>query len=111
MKFLKKFFGGFGITKPKKNALTCLDCNSEKFYTGPTGGMSENVMCMDCGSAFNYCPGLMMDRISNRHWTDSENPKNRAPLVNGEPAPRKNDKGKITEFGHGKYEEKENSYL
>ena len=105
-KFLKNLFRRNPKPESKENnVLACKDCGYAGFYSGPSGGMSENIMCMGCGAAFNYCPGLMMDRISNLHWTGSENPKNRAPLVSGEPAPRKNDKGEITVFGHGKYEE------
>ena len=102
-KFLSKLFGK-KLQAKKNPVLACKDCGYAGFYSGPSGGMSENIMCMGCGSAFNYCPGFMMDRISNRHWTGSENPKNRATLVSGEPAPRKNDKGEITVFGHGKYD-------
>jgi len=104
MKILEKLFGK--KSEPEKNPpLTCTDCGSEKFYGGPTGGMSENVMCMDCGSAFNFCALVPMDRISNGWWTDAQDPDKRATLTNGEPAPQKDDKGEIDEFGYGRYEE------
>lgn len=56
----------------------CPDCGSEKFYTGPEGGMSRNVMCVRCESAFNavFSTNIMgrgwAHRISNTYWKGSK---------------------------------------
>lgn len=35
----------------------CPDCRSKKgFYKGPSGGMSTNVFCGNCGQGFNITP-------------------------------------------------------
>lgn len=36
----------------------CPDCKGDKFYEGPHGGMSVNVMCSGCKSEFNITPGI-----------------------------------------------------
>lgn len=36
----------------------CPDCASEKFYLGPRGGLSQNVMCCNCKSEFNLTAGI-----------------------------------------------------
>jgi len=106
MRIFEKLWDWNKKLKSKKNVLTCQDCNSEKFYGGPKGGMSENIMCMDCGSAFNFSGmELPIDRISNGWWTDAKDPAMRAALTNGEPAPQKNSRGEIDEFGYGEYQE------
>jgi len=36
----------------------CPDCNGEGFLAGPSGGMSQNIMCANeqCGARFNVTP-------------------------------------------------------
>lgn len=47
----------------------CPDCGGKEFYSGPTGGISENIKCANekCGSKFNvaYVGGscIIADRI------------------------------------------------
>ena len=34
----------------------CPDCGAKSpFLGGPCGGMSQNILCDECGSEFNYC--------------------------------------------------------
>lgn len=36
---------------------TCPNCGSHKGFTeGPSGGMSTNIFCADCGQGFNITP-------------------------------------------------------
>lgn len=36
---------------------TCPDCGSKKgFYEGPSGGLSTNIQCIECGQAYNVTP-------------------------------------------------------
>jgi hypothetical protein len=42
----------------------CQDCGNKMFYGGPEGGMSQNIECTQCHSHFNYCPGMIGQRIS-----------------------------------------------
>lgn len=42
---------------------TCIDCGSEKFSEGPTGGMCVNVKCVSCGHWFNLALPLFIQRI------------------------------------------------
>jgi len=82
----------------------CLDCGSFRFYEGPQGGLSENIMCMQCGSAYCYAAydgqQLSMDRIDNSVWT-SDDPEERVKLLDGRPAPCKNDQGLVTCYDCG----------
>lgn len=56
----------------------CPDCGCQEFYFGPEGGMSTNIMCAKCKSAFNAVPrnnvmGIgkgWAHRISNDYWAD-----------------------------------------
>ncbi|KKN77859.1 hypothetical protein LCGC14_0355960 [marine sediment metagenome] len=38
------------------NEQKCPDCESKKFYEGPSGGASTNFQCADCKSEFNISP-------------------------------------------------------
>jgi len=42
----------------------CIKCNKEPkgFYEGPTGGMSVNVFCTQCGQGYNLSPII--------HWAE-----------------------------------------
>lgn len=45
----------------------CPDCGEWEFYEGPSGGMSTNYLCGQCGSEFNHCsvfPSQRIGRIS-----------------------------------------------
>jgi hypothetical protein len=39
--------------------IRCLDCDSEEFFEGPSGGLCTNYKCSGCGSEYNVGPGLM----------------------------------------------------
>lgn len=41
-----------------QRSVTCSYCGGEKFYEGPSGGMSTNILCAnkDCRHWFNYSP-------------------------------------------------------
>ena len=46
----------------------CPDCGGKGFYEGPSGGMSQNIICMNatCGSRFNTTGPLgLVERISS----------------------------------------------
>lgn len=43
----------------------CPDCGSEHFNRGPTGGLSFNVRCADCGAKFCFSPPFAPARINN----------------------------------------------
>ena len=45
--------------------LRCLDCSSEMFFVGPSGGLCTNYKCAVCGSEYNVGPGFM-ERIRRR---------------------------------------------
>lgn len=34
----------------------CYNCLSTKFYEGPSGGLSINIKCAECGLWYNYTP-------------------------------------------------------
>ena len=44
----------------KLDALTrdgiCPDCGGWTFRRGPSGGLTDNIKCVGCGSRFNFCP-------------------------------------------------------
>jgi hypothetical protein len=42
----------------------CPDCNCQNFFMGPEGGACQNIECVSCHSRFNYCPGMIGERIS-----------------------------------------------
>lgn len=46
-----------------KNAV-CPDCGNDKFYGGPSGGMSQNIKCSGCGHYFNMALPLFVERIN-----------------------------------------------
>lgn len=54
-----------GVSKWKDWKCICPDCGSEKFYEGPSGGMSINIKCAGCGSWFNDMGPFGIERI---HW-------------------------------------------
>ena len=41
----------------------CPDCGSGQFHEGPSGGMSTNVNCADCGHGFNLAIPMFVQRI------------------------------------------------
>jgi len=41
----------------------CPDCGSDKWYEGPSGGMSQNVKCGGCGHYFNWALPVTIERI------------------------------------------------
>jgi len=45
----------------------CPDCGGKGFYEGPSGGISQNILCgnADCGSRFNFMGELGVERISD----------------------------------------------
>jgi hypothetical protein len=45
----------------------CPDCGVWDMRGGPEGGMSQNILCANCGSEFNWAQRFMADRIS---WQD-----------------------------------------
>lgn len=38
------------------NSLVCLNCGSNQWYEGPSGGMATNIKCAGCGLWFNNTP-------------------------------------------------------
>ena len=34
----------------------CPECKSEEFYSGPSGGMSRDILCCKCGFEYCYSP-------------------------------------------------------
>lgn len=38
----------------------CPDCAGNTFRRGPSGGLTENIQCCQCGSRFNFCPPCTM---------------------------------------------------
>ena len=48
-------------------AAKCPDCGCEEFLSGPEGGMSVNIECVDCGADFNFNV-FGMERIG---WNNS----------------------------------------
>jgi len=47
--------------------MKCSYCGGIKFYEGPTGGMSRNLLCANprCRHWFNYTP--VIDRLDDLH--------------------------------------------
>jgi hypothetical protein len=43
----------------------CPDCKIGKFLIGPSGGMSTNIKCDNCGSEINWSSGMFDERISD----------------------------------------------
>lgn len=41
----------------------CPDCGSKEFQEGPSGGMSQNIKCSDCGHWFNLALPIFVQRI------------------------------------------------
>ena len=43
----------------------CTYCGSSKFFTGPSGGMSTNILCANekCRHWFNFTPGIGEDGL------------------------------------------------
>lgn len=46
----------FDAVRLSLNAGHCPDCGGAQFLKGPEGGLTTNIKCATCGSAFNYCP-------------------------------------------------------
>jgi hypothetical protein len=42
----------------------CPDCGTNKWYGGPSGGMSQNIMCSGCNHQFNTCLPILFERIN-----------------------------------------------
>lgn len=40
----------------RNDNLICPRCQGTEFWSGPEGGMSINVKCVDCGAYYNYTP-------------------------------------------------------
>ena len=38
----------------KDGTITCPNCESAKMYEGPSGGMSVNIRCPNCGQGINF---------------------------------------------------------
>ena len=45
-----------GEEPQKPSSLVCLNCGSNQFYEGPSGGMAVNVKCGGCGLWWNNTP-------------------------------------------------------
>lgn len=57
----------------------CPDCGNDHFWRGPSGGLSVNIECSQCGSRFNVChvgradnlQMILAQRIAhNGEWPD-----------------------------------------
>ena len=45
----------------------CPDCGSERWFEGPSGGMSTNIKCAGCGIWLNHTPALgIAERLSRK---------------------------------------------
>lgn len=53
------------LTKIYQEEKVCPDCREWDFYEGPSGGMSQNIVCGNCGSFFNDSGPMGIERI---HW-------------------------------------------
>lgn len=42
----------------------CPDCGCDSFYSGPRGGMSQNICCSGCGHYFNVALPFFVERIN-----------------------------------------------
>jgi len=42
--------------KENDNNLKCPNCKYDKWYEGPSGGMSTNIQCGNCGKWYNHTP-------------------------------------------------------
>ena len=49
----------------KLNEGVCPDCKGTLFNKGPTGGLSHNIRCAECGSKFCLSPPFTPTRIEN----------------------------------------------
>jgi transcription elongation factor Elf1 len=45
--------------KPADQFTACIFCGHTRFYEGPSGGLSQNITCSNCGARFNI--GLLPD--------------------------------------------------
>lgn len=43
----------------KDGSMPCIDCGVARWQEGPSGGMSTNYQCAECGSRFNVGPGTI----------------------------------------------------
>jgi len=41
----------------------CIDCGSTHLLEGPSGGMSQNIKCANCGHRFNLALPVFIERI------------------------------------------------
>ena len=58
--------------------ITCTYCQGTKFFEGPSGGMSTNILCAnpDCRHWFNYHQGILpMDDLHRVEPSDAEKAK------------------------------------
>lgn len=53
------------LTKIFRDEQVCPDCGVWEFLEGPSGGMSINIMCDNCGSIFNDAGPFGIERIRN----------------------------------------------
>jgi len=55
-------------TTPVKQFTACTFCAHDRFYEGPSGGVSQNITCSNCGARFNIglIPGgpILLDTLS-----------------------------------------------
>ncbi len=51
------------IQKHVEEHRCCIDCGAQKFYRGPSGGMSVNIQCALCGHKFNNGLPMIFERI------------------------------------------------
>lgn len=49
----------------KPNNLECPDCNGDKWFEGPSGGMCVNISCVGCGSRFNDMGPFGLQRLDS----------------------------------------------
>lgn len=57
------------LSKIYQEEQICPDCREWDFYEGPSGGMSQNIVCGNCGSFFNDSGPFGIERI---HWISLE---------------------------------------
>ncbi len=57
------------LTKIFQKEQVCPDCGKWDFYEGPSGGMSTNIYCGNCGSWFNDSGPFGIERI---RWLNIE---------------------------------------
>lgn len=75
-----------GIIRPLNPR--CRYCGGRRFFEGPSGGMSTNIMCAEpaCEHWFNHTPFMALDDLHQVGWerTSTRAPQEAAPAI---PAP------------------------